>query len=215
MQPERYLLRLQIAEHIPPDIESCLDIGGGDGKRYRQLFEHRGIKYQSLDINPDLMPDIVSSAESLPFDNGKIEFILSSQMLEHVLNPLECLKEIFRVLKPGGYLLITVPQTNELHSEPFDFWRFTNFGMIHLLETVGFQIQASTSRGNYPIVICQMRIRRWIDSFNPYQNSKFLLFLYPISRLYLKISLRLDNIYTGRASQKHTLGWTFLAKKLD
>ena len=127
LQPERILLRNHIQSLIPAGIVKILDVGAGDGRRYRDIFEN--FDYTSLDIDASLRPDIIASADNIPFPDKEFDFAFSSQMLEHVTDPTAVLTEIHRILQDDGYLLITVPQTNELHSEPFDYWRFTNFGM--------------------------------------------------------------------------------------
>lgn len=212
LQPERILLRKHIGRCVPSRIEKMLDVGGGSGLRYRGLFNTEN--YICLDIDSSLNPDVVASAQNLPFENESFDFIFSSQMLEHVEKPKECILEMHRCLEENGYLLITVPQTNELHSEPHDYWRFTNFGMELLLKEAGFKLISKKQRGNYPTVIAQMRIRRWIDSTDVYNNRKWLLLLYPLSALYVRASQLLDRFYTSEASMKHTLGWTYLAQKV-
>jgi len=211
LQPERLLLKEHIEKFIPPVIKNMLDVGGGTGTRYRKLFKTEN--YICLDIDPSLNPDIVGSADQLPFPSESFDFIFSSQMLEHVKFPRICISEMYRCLQNDGYLLITVPQSNELHSEPHDYWRYTRFGMELLLTEAGFQIVGEQQRGAFPSVIAQMRIRRWIDSTDVYNNKKWLLILYPVSRAYTKIARILDSKYTSEASRRHALGWTFLVQK--
>lgn len=212
LQPERVLLRKHISMMLPKEINSVLDVGGGSGERYRNLINSK--VYVCLDNDPNLHPDVLASADDIPFPNESFDFILSSQMLEHVEDPKKCIEEMFRVCSKGGHLLITVPQTNELHSEPHDYWRFTSFGVEHLLNQAGFKIKKLSQRGNYPVVIAQMRIRRLIDMTDVYNNKKWLLILFPLSVIYVKTALFLDKVYSGVASRKHTLGWTYLAEKI-
>jgi SAM-dependent methyltransferase len=212
LQPERILLRKHISMQIPTIIERMLDVGGGSGSRYRGLFNAKS--YICLDIDSSLNPDVVASADDIPFPDNSFDFVFSSQMLEHVEYPRKCILEMHRCLDVRGYLLITVPQANELHSEPYDYWRFTNFGMELLLQEAGFEILSKQQRGNMPTVIAQMRIRRWIDSTDVYNNKKWLLLLYPVSSLYVKFAQFLDRFYNSEASKKHTLGWTYLAQKV-
>ena len=64
-------------------------------------------------------------------------------MLEHVPFPLKLLEEARRVLKPNGILILTCPQTYWLHEAPRDFYRFTRYGLVELLENqAGFQIHS-------------------------------------------------------------------------
>jgi SAM-dependent methyltransferase len=61
-------------------------------------------------------------------------------VLEHVFNPNEHLSEIYRVLKPHGMLLMTVPFLWNEHEQPFDYARYSSFGIRHLIECNGFEI---------------------------------------------------------------------------
>lgn len=210
-QPERVLLREQILTLAPSNPGKTLDVGGGNGNRYRGYFNTND--FQSLDLNPDSKPDILASADKIPLSENTIDTILSSQMLEHVMNPLGCLKEMIRVLKPGGSLIITIPQSNEMHSEPEDYWRFTKFGIIFLLEQAGFKVETVLQRGNYPSCLAQMRIRRLIDSKSVYSNKVWLYPIWLYSLFYSRFAIRMDSFYTSHDSKKHALGWAVLAKK--
>lgn len=210
-QPERVLLREQIQSLAPSNPGKTLDVGGGNGYRYRGYFNTND--FQSLDLNPELKPDILASADKIPLPGNTIDTILSSQMLEHVVNPLDCLKEMIRVLKPGGSLIITIPQSNEMHSEPDDYWRFTKFGIVFLLEQAGFKVETVLQRGNYPSCIAQMRIKRLIDSKSVYLNKGWLYPIWFYSLFYSRLAIWMDSIYISYGSKKNALGWSILAKK--
>jgi ubiquinone/menaquinone biosynthesis C-methylase UbiE len=67
-----------------------------------------------------------------------VDAVLSTQVLEHVADPLSVLAEFFRVLKPDGRLWLTAPFVWYLHEEPYDYYRFTSHGLRFLLERAGF-----------------------------------------------------------------------------
>jgi SAM-dependent methyltransferase len=75
-----------------------------------------------------------------PFNDGEFDAALTSEVLEHVFNPDEFLSEITRVLRDGGVLLLTVPFVWDEHEQPFDYARYSSFGLRHLLESRGFEI---------------------------------------------------------------------------
>ena len=212
VQPERVLLRKHLSELMPSNFESVLDVGGGDGNRYRNMF--KGVRYICLDYDSELKPDVVASADNMPFENGEFELVFSSQMLEHVLHPRDCLLEMNRVLQDGKFLIITIPQTNELHSEPYDYWRFTCFGMKQLLMESNFELVQMIQRGSIFTVINQILVRFLIDRYNVYEKKINLLFVYPITKV-LNLFFNLLEVSFGSsvAARKHTLGWTILAKK--
>ena len=209
-QPERILLRSQIADLASNlNLGFVLDVGGGDGSRYRNLLNYSA--FQSLDIDSNTWPDILASASEIPLETDSVDTIFSSQMLEHVVDPVACLIEISRVLKPGGLLILTVPFLNEMHSEPVDFWRFTKFGIENLLEKTGFQIEVILQRGNFWAVSGQFLIRFMIEKFHPYERPKSMLFLAPISRVISKVCLTLDKQLVSSHSEKYSLGWSIRA----
>jgi len=215
MQPERVILRKQIKSILKDQyFDFALDVGGGDGSRYRDLINAN--KFLSLDIDSGSRPDIVASADSIPFESSSVDFILSAQMLEHVTNPKLCLDEMWRVLKCDGLLLITVPFLGETHSEPNDFWRFTNFGLELVLQESGFETILILSRGNYRAVKAQFLIRYLIEKFAQEDNSWLLGKLVSVfARVYVPLQLSIDRKYFhSRIDLKFTLGYTALARKV-
>lgn len=125
-----------------------LDIGCGY-KPYQHFFPCR---YVGADPLPAVHPDIVCPAWRVPCPDQFFEGIILNQSLEHILRPAATIKEVYRLLKPGGYLIITAPQTMKNHSvaipstdapfqnfdrqaQPYwqnDFFRFTKYGLISL-----------------------------------------------------------------------------------
>src|SRR5581483_6584928 len=71
------------------------------------------------------------------------------QVLEHVAEPQKVITELHRVLRPGGSLFLTVPLVGELHEEPYDFYRYTPYGLRHLFERAGFVVDSIAPRNGY------------------------------------------------------------------
>lgn len=119
-----------------------LDVGCGT-KPYRKLFNVTG--YVGLDIDSEStqkrgIADYLYDGEKFPFRDADFDSILCNQVLEHVFNPDDFLGEISRVLKPGGKLLLTVPFVWDEHEQPYDFARYSSFGLQALLEKQGFKV---------------------------------------------------------------------------
>ncbi|MFC1577582.1 methyltransferase domain-containing protein [Thermodesulfobacteriota bacterium] len=90
---------------------------------------------------------IANLIQPLPFEDEFADTIVSFQVLEHLPEPVPFLRECYRILKPGGYILLTVPFMWHLHEEPHDYYRFTRFGLKYLLTSNGFEdivIRATT-----------------------------------------------------------------------
>jgi SAM-dependent methyltransferase len=79
-------------------------------------------------------PDAVGLAWQLPFADASFDSVLSTQVIEHVEAPAQVVGEMARVLRSGGHLILTAPQTWRLHEKPYDFYRYTRFGLQYLLE---------------------------------------------------------------------------------
>jgi SAM-dependent methyltransferase len=84
--------------------------------------------------------DIFGTAYRLPIKRCSYDCVLSTSVLEHLEEPRLALFECFRVLKPGGYALYTVPLYWHLHEEPRDFFRYTKYGLAYLFKEAGFEI---------------------------------------------------------------------------
>lgn len=210
-QPERVLLIKQIQKYSSYVKGVVLDAGSGKSNRYNDLFTNIS-RYITLDIDSDNNPEIVASVEEIPLNDESVDTVISTQVLEHLKNPKLAIKEFYRVLKHGGYALVTVPQYGELHEEPNDYFRFTNFGIKYLFENAGFEFVSIDQRGGFFSVIAQMKIRYLIDRFGLY-DRKFVILLLPMFKLYGKFMIFLDKRDNSPANKKHALGWCLLVQK--
>lgn len=113
-----------------------LDLGCGS-RPYESLFavDH----YVGLDVLSSGHPpadkhhDLLFDGANIPVRSDSVDGVLCTQVLEHTARPAALLKEIRRVLKPGGALVMTAPFVWEEHEQPYDFFRYTEFGLRHLL----------------------------------------------------------------------------------
>lgn len=102
--------------------------------------EHVGLDHEDTPHDKSMI-DLIGTAYDVPADNASFDCILSTAVLEHLEDPLRALKEAYRVLKPGGYVLYTAPLFWHLHEEPRDFYRFTRYGLEYLFDESGFRIE--------------------------------------------------------------------------
>jgi SAM-dependent methyltransferase len=130
---------LQVSDELEPGTR-VLDIGAGE-QPYRELFAH--VEYVTSDWENSVHPgarrvDVVGPADNLPIADASFDAIINTQVLEHVAEPANVLREMHRLLVAGGRVHITLPLAWELHEEPFDFYRYTRYGIAHLLRAAGF-----------------------------------------------------------------------------
>lgn len=128
-------------ESLSPHVTGrVLDVGCGS-KPYRELFnceEYVGLEIESPQNAKHKSADFFYDGKTFPFPDATFDSVLLSQVLEHVFTPLDFMKEVHRVLKPGGALLLTVPFVWDEHEQPFDYARYSSFGLSDILRRSGF-----------------------------------------------------------------------------
>jgi SAM-dependent methyltransferase len=128
-----------------------LDIGCGT-KPYAAMFpqvDYKGLDYRKSGTNQNPNADFLYDGGKFPFRARTFDFALATEVLEHVFEPDYFVREISRILKPGGLLLLTVPFIWDEHEQPYDFGRYTSFGIKALLERNGFTIIDQRKTGGY------------------------------------------------------------------
>jgi SAM-dependent methyltransferase len=117
----------------------AVDYGCADAP-YRHLLG-ASVEYVGADLigNPaatvTLQPD-----GTLPLPDGSADLVLSTQVLEHVEAPVSYLAEAYRVLRPGGSLVLTTHGIMYLHRDPQDYWRWTSDGLALVVSDAGFRV---------------------------------------------------------------------------
>lgn len=115
-----------------------LDVGAGEAP-YRELFdEHVYVTLDHADTPHSGKVDLHGAADSIPAEHGSFDAVVCTQVLEHVPRPPQALQELRRVLRPGGVLIATVPFAWEEHESPYDFFRYTRYGIEQLLVDAAF-----------------------------------------------------------------------------
>ncbi len=104
-------------------VRTVLDVGGAAGLRYRGLIT--STRYWTIDVQTTLRPSLVGDAHHLPIADGSVDLVLCIQVLEHCIRPDAVVRELFRILAPGGRLVLSTVLLYELHGSPEDYYRFT------------------------------------------------------------------------------------------
>lgn len=146
----------------------ALDLGAGSGK-YRQLIKEKSTDYIAFDMKPGKNIDVVGDALNLPFSDKSFDTVISNQVLEHVEKPWIMIKEISRVIKPGGICILTAPFLEPYHQDPGDFFRYSTQGIQSLFKNENFEILECATCGRMFSVISEFFRFLW---FNPFQKTK-------------------------------------------
>jgi SAM-dependent methyltransferase len=118
-----------------------LDAGAGD-QIYRKIFgqfDYEAADFEKVD-KPYAKSTYVCDLAALPVENERFDAVVFSQVMEHLPEPLATLKELNRVLKPGGMMFCSAPLYYEEHELPYDYFRYTQFGARHLFSLAGFEV---------------------------------------------------------------------------
>jgi SAM-dependent methyltransferase len=143
-EPKDYLylhlidLRRAIGNVATDRVIRVMDYGCG-GSPYRSLFPNA--KYERADFVevPGLDFKVTENSAVAEAPDSSYDLVLSTQVLEHVSDPGNCLRECLRLLKPGGLLVLSTHGTFPEHGVPYDFQRWTADGLRNLVSKSGFE----------------------------------------------------------------------------
>lgn len=190
-----------------------LDVGCGT-KPYENICKNV-VEYIGLEIDDEgnrqhKFADIFYDGKTIPFKDKEFDSVLSNQVFEHVFNPNDFLKEINRVTKMEGAFLMTVPFVWDEHEQPYDYARYSSFGLKYILAENGFEIIEHRKSNNGLEIIFQL-ISAYIYKITLTKNLYFnllatLILIAPINIVGLVLSkilpknddLYLDNIVLAR-----------------
>jgi len=140
--------------HLYRDLRQVLPSLKGDvldvgcGRKPYKTWLASGVRYAGLDITFDSEPDIlVKPGEPWNIESESFDAVICTQVLEHVSDPEQFLREIHRVLRPGGTLILTVPFVFPEH-ELYDYWRWSKMGICNLVNSSGFIVIDCKSEGH-------------------------------------------------------------------
>jgi SAM-dependent methyltransferase len=113
-----------------------LDVGCGR-KPYESVFAPHATPYTGVDPFDNPKADLKGSVEALPVADGSYDVVLCNQVLEHAEDPALAVRELYRVVAPGGRLLLSTHGAHVYHPSPVDYWRWTHAGLEKILRDNG------------------------------------------------------------------------------
>lgn len=133
-------------------------MAGGHVQKHIAL-DHPGSQHDTHAV------DVFASAFAIPLAESSVDSVLCTAVLEHLEEPETAIGEAFRVLKPGGRAIYTVPFIWHLHEEPRDFYRFTKYGLRYLFEKKGFRILELNALSGFWVTFLQLLVYK-LFAFN-------------------------------------------------
>lgn len=131
----QYAVRRPLVEWLrahATSAASVLDVGCGD-RPYAELFPNA----VGFDVPGNAHADLHGSLEAIPVDDASFDLVLCLQVLEHVPDPAAAVRELHRVVRPGGLVLLSTHGVYPFHPNPDDLWRWTHEGLERLFLTNG------------------------------------------------------------------------------
>ncbi len=159
----QWSLTIESLERVAPQARGrLLDVGCGK-KPYEYIFrpflsEYIGIEREDTFAlthasEAEGRPDLVYDGKRLPFEDGSFDTVLNVQVLEHTPHPAELVKEMARVLRDDGRLILSAPFQFRLHEEPHDYFRYSPHGLRALCSDAGLEITEVVPMGSLWSVI--------------------------------------------------------------
>ncbi len=179
-----------------------IDLGGGKNPSYERFWDVKPEKFVRVDINEKMESDIVADLNKpLPLLDNFADAIFLFNVIYILENPPAVLKEINRVLKPGGKLFLTSPFIFNEAKEPHDYWRFTSEGLQKLLKESGFK--------EFLIIPVGERFSAAVYLINHF------LFFWPVKFIFYSAAVVLDKLIPKRIKLKQPspIGYFVEAKK--
>lgn len=206
-----------------PKGKRLLDAGAGQCK-YKEHSSH--LNYTSQDFcqygkvksQSDRWDyskiDIVSDILDIPVDGESFDYILCTEVLEHVPYPDRAVKEFRRVLKKGGKLILTVPFASNVHMAPFYYFTgFSKYWYEQVLQDEGFKILELKSNGNFSDYLCEKLIIAPIilRKYSVIGIAYYLIYLFVLP---LVLVIHLFSKLIRESGQESCFGYYVLAKKM-
>ncbi len=188
-----------------------LDAGAGEGQYARHFARHRycGVDLGVGDKGWDYSRlDTVADLTALPFRNASFDAALHIVTMEHLREPAAALREIARTLVPGGRLLVAAPHEWEVHQAPHDYFRYTRFGLAHLLQKAGYEVLDLQAAGGY----FRLLARRLLNGLQFFSTGIRRLWFVPAALLVVPPALILPWLDFLDRERDFTLGYICIAK---
>ncbi|WP_295430431.1 class I SAM-dependent methyltransferase [uncultured Thiodictyon sp.] len=207
-----------------PDGSLVLDAGAGESA-YRRLFARCDYKAIDLGVGDSKWDyrnlDYIGPLDDMPIDSEMFDAVVCTQVLEHLEWPRESVAEMYRVLKPGGRLFITVPMSHGEHQVPYDFFRYTSYGLRSICTHAGFaQVDVKPFGGSYvrwahdlPVVLLPSLLKR--PKLAELGVSGVILYPFKLLLRVLLLPVQMGLLWLDRFDTKkdHPFGWRVVAQK--
>jgi len=196
-----------------------VDLGCGKCNQDRFLKyikKYIGVDWENSLHNPQA--NIFSNLnEKIDLPNNTVDTAFSSSVMEHLYNPWQFVQEVYRILKEDRYFIIQVPFQWWIHEAPYDFYRYTPYGLKNILEKNGFEIIEISPVGGFFSMIA-LKINYFsIRMFKLHKTlwKIWLILLIPFWTINQIIAPLLDELFDRNWELETSGFWVVARKKSD
>ncbi|WP_276499662.1 class I SAM-dependent methyltransferase [Pontibacter litorisediminis] len=214
-----YYVRNSILRAVKANLHkfygTLLDVGCGI-MPYRELIRENNPRvstYIGLDFDAPLTwefsvckPDLIWDGKNIPLGNESVDCIMATELFEHCPEPENVMREMYRVIRPGGLIFFTVPFIWNLHLVPYDEYRYTPFSLRRHLSNAGFVDIELEALGGLDASLAQM-LGIWLQrrQLSRAVKAALAVLILPLMKLLIKKDLRTNTkavfsdgtMYTG------------------
>jgi SAM-dependent methyltransferase len=149
-----------------------LDVGCGD-RPYEALLAGAATVL-GFDVPGNQHADLHGSIDAIPAEDASFDVVLCLQVLEHVPEPAAAVRELRRVVKPGGRVLLSTHGVYPFHPNPDDLWRWTSTGLEHLFRTNAEWTSVTVRPGAGTAATIAMLVAHGVDLLAKRAHARFL-----------------------------------------
>jgi len=158
----------------------------------------------------EFIDKITDLNQNLDFNNSEFDTILLSDVLEHILYPHNLMKEVYRILRPNGCLIMNVPFFYCLHEEPFDYFRYTKFALADLANNSGLRVLELRAYGGVLEILADLISK--IVVILPFVGKIISGLLQKMAWIFLKT--KLGERISKKTGEKFPMGYYMVAQKV-
>ena len=196
-----YLIRkslLKAVDELKPKIHgNVLDLACGvmPYKEYLKntaIKRYIGVDLELTDYHGLVKPDLYWNGKHIPLEDSSVDFVIATEFLEHYFDTKHIVREIKRVLKPGGTLFFTVPCIWPIHEKPFDYHRFTPFSLTEHFKIADFTSSIIKPLGGFHYSLALMCCIWYDFKLSKYKQK----YVKPLLNIFINEVIKRDKIYT-------------------
>jgi 2-polyprenyl-3-methyl-5-hydroxy-6-metoxy-1,4-benzoquinol methylase len=215
----------KIAESLPTNTK-ILDVSSGN-QPYKHMFDHCQYFSHEFGGNEEICDyfrgetskdkkkyDYISNITDIPVQDNEFDCVLCTEVFEHIPEPIKAMKELVRICRPGGKIIVTAPFTSGSHQQPYHFYSGFSPEFYEFLATkFGLKIKEITSQGDFFKLMCYFTNTALYFAMPGADISTLQQVRHYLESYYLTCSEVYGN--TADVGKHFTVGWMVMFEKTE